>query len=158
MSGANRSDNDCRTIEADTVVLAAGTSSKALCAGIDFELPVESSPATLTRFAGPGGLVGRVVAGPDLAIRQDAAGRLFVSDYYVEGESPGALHFPCAPVAAGPETPAARGPAGAGSPMRFYCPRNPLERETKRICPAGNGHDFARQSRRDLIASSSIVE
>ena len=25
---------------------------------------------------------------PDLEIRQDAAGRLFVSDYYVEGESP----------------------------------------------------------------------
>ena len=76
------------TIEADTVVLAAGTSSKALCAGIGIELPVESSPATLTRFAGPRGLVGRVVAGPDLEIRQDAAGRLFVSDYYVEGESP----------------------------------------------------------------------
>ena len=86
------------------MVLAAGTSSKALCAGIDFELPVESSPATLTRFAG---LVGRVVAGPDLEIRQDAAGRLFVSDYYVEGESPGALHFPCALVAADPEVPAA---------------------------------------------------
>ena len=76
------------TIEADTVVLAAGTDSKALCAGIGIELPVESSPATLTRFAGPMGLVGRVVAGPDLEIRQDAAGRLFVSDYYVEGESP----------------------------------------------------------------------
>ena len=107
MSGANRSDNDCRIIEADTVVLAAGTSSKALCAGIGIELPVESSLATLTRFAGPGGLVGRVVAGPDLEIRQDAAGRLFVSDYYVEGESPGALHFPCALVAADPEVPAA---------------------------------------------------
>ena len=76
------------TIEADTVVLAAGTNSKALCAGIGIELPVESSPAILTRFAGPGGLVGRVVAGPDLEIRQDAAGRLFVSDYYVEDESP----------------------------------------------------------------------
>ena len=76
------------TIEADTVVLAAGTDSKALCAGIGIELPVEPSPATLTRFAGPGGLVGRVIAGPDLEIRQDAVGRLFVSDYYVEGESP----------------------------------------------------------------------
>ena len=36
---------------------------------------------------GPGSLVGRVVSGPDLEIRQDAAGRLFVADYYVEGES-----------------------------------------------------------------------
>ena len=76
------------TIEADTVVLAAGTRSKALCAGIGIELPVDPSPATLTRFASPGGLVGRVVAGPDLEIRQDAAGRVLVSDYYVEGESP----------------------------------------------------------------------
>ena len=40
------------TIEADTVVLAAGTDSKALCAELGIELPVESSPATLTRFAG----------------------------------------------------------------------------------------------------------
>ena len=75
-------------IEADVVVLAAGTDSPALCADIGFELPVASSPATLSRFAGPRGLVGRVVSGPDLEIRQDSAGRLFVSDYYVEGESP----------------------------------------------------------------------
>ena len=61
-------------IEADTVVLAAGTSSKAICAGIGIELPVESSPATLTRFAGPGGLVGRVVAGSDLEIRRTRPG------------------------------------------------------------------------------------
>ena len=74
--------------EADTVVLAAGTDSTALCADIGIALPVESSPATLSRFAGPGGLVGRVVSGPDLEIRQDRAGGLFVADYYVEGESP----------------------------------------------------------------------
>ena len=75
------------TIEADIVVLAAGTDSVALCAGVGVALPVASSPATLSRFTGPGGLVGRVVSGPDLEIRQDAAGRLFVADYYVEGES-----------------------------------------------------------------------
>ena len=75
------------TIEADIVVLAAGTDSVALCAGVGIALPVASSPATLSRFSGPAGLVGRVVSGPDLEIRQDAAGRLFVADYYVEGEA-----------------------------------------------------------------------
>ena len=76
-------------IEADVVVLAAGTDSVALCAGVGVALPVASSPATLSRFSGPAGLVGRVVSGPELEIRQDAAGRLFVADYHVEGESPG---------------------------------------------------------------------
>ena len=76
------------TLEADTVVLAAGTDSTALCADIGIALPVAPSPATLSRFAGPRGLVGRVVSGPDLEIRQDRAGGLFVADYYVEGESP----------------------------------------------------------------------
>ena len=68
-------------------VIAAGTESRALCADMGIELPVESSPATLSRFAGPRGLVGRVVSGPDLEIRQDTAGRLFVCDGYVEGET-----------------------------------------------------------------------
>ena len=75
-------------VEADVVVIAAGADSTALCADVGIDLPVESSPATLTRFTGPRGLVGRVVSGPDLEIRQDTAGRLFVSDYYVEGEAP----------------------------------------------------------------------
>ena len=75
-------------IKADVVVLAAGTDSAALCAYIGIELPVEPSPATLSRFAGPKGLVGRVVSGPDLEIRQDPAGGLFVADHYVEGETP----------------------------------------------------------------------
>ena len=75
-------------IEADIVVVAAGTGSTALCADLGIELPVESSPVTLLRFAGPRGLVGRIVSAPDLEIRQDSAGRLFATDYFVEGEMP----------------------------------------------------------------------
>ena len=74
-------------IEADVVVLAAGTDSVSLCAGVGVALPVAPSPTTLSRFSGPAGLVSRVVSGPELEIRQDAAGRLFVADYFVEGES-----------------------------------------------------------------------
>ena len=76
------------TIEADVVVLAAGTDSTALCAGIGIELPVAASPATLCTFDAPAGLVGRVVSGPDLEIRQTPSGRLFVCGWYVEGKSP----------------------------------------------------------------------
>ena len=76
------------TIEADIVVLAAGTGSTALCADIGVELPVASSPATLCSFTGPERLIGRVVSCPDLEIRQDTSGRLLVCDYYLEGESP----------------------------------------------------------------------
>ena len=76
------------TIEADVVVLAAGTGSTALCADIGIELPVASSPATLCTFEARTGLVHRVVSGPDLEIRQEPSGRLLVCDYYVEGASP----------------------------------------------------------------------
>ena len=75
-------------IEADVVVMAAGTDSVALCAEVGIALPVAASPATLSRFSGPAGLVGRVVSGPDLEIRQDAAGCLLVADWHVEDESP----------------------------------------------------------------------
>ena len=76
------------TIEADIVVLAAGTGSTALCADIGIELPVASSPATLCTFEARTGLVHRVVSGPDLEIRQEPSGRLLVCDYYLEDESP----------------------------------------------------------------------
>ena len=52
------------TIEPDTVVLAAGTDSKALCAGIGIELPVESSPATLTPSPDPGASSAASLAAP----------------------------------------------------------------------------------------------
>ena len=46
-----------------------------------------SLPATLCCFSGLNGIIGRVVFGRDFEILQDTVEPLFVSDYYVEGES-----------------------------------------------------------------------
>ena len=79
------------TVEADVVVLAAGTGSSALCAEIGICLPVSSSPATLLRFRAASELVGRVVSNDELEVREDRKGRLLVAENHVEGGARGAL-------------------------------------------------------------------
>jgi len=58
------------TLPADTVVLAAGTGTTALCAGIGVALPVAPSPAVLVRLRAAPGLVRTIVATPALEARQ----------------------------------------------------------------------------------------
>jgi glycine/D-amino acid oxidase-like deaminating enzyme len=58
------------TVPAATVVLAAGTGTVALCAGIGVTLPVEPSPAVLVRLRAAPGLVRTIVATPSLEVRQ----------------------------------------------------------------------------------------
>ncbi|ONI71777.1 hypothetical protein BWI15_16710 [Kribbella sp. ALI-6-A] len=57
-------------LPATTVVLAAGTGSVALCAGMGATLPVEPSPAILVRLRAKPGLVRSIVATPALEARQ----------------------------------------------------------------------------------------
>ncbi|GAA4216243.1 NAD(P)/FAD-dependent oxidoreductase [Actinocatenispora rupis] len=57
-------------VPAGTVVLAAGTGTVALCAGIGVTLPVEPSPAILVRLRAAPGLVRGIVATPALEARQ----------------------------------------------------------------------------------------
>jgi glycine/D-amino acid oxidase-like deaminating enzyme len=57
-------------VPATTVVLAAGTGSVALCAGMGVTLPVEPSPAILVRLRAKPGLVRSIVATPSLEARQ----------------------------------------------------------------------------------------
>jgi glycine/D-amino acid oxidase-like deaminating enzyme len=57
-------------VPAGTVVLAAGTGTVALCAGIGVALPVEPSPAILVRLRATPGLVRTIVATPSLEVRQ----------------------------------------------------------------------------------------
>ncbi|HEY3503578.1 MAG TPA: FAD-binding oxidoreductase [Actinocatenispora sp.] len=57
-------------VPADTVVVAAGTGTGALCSGIGVDLPVESSPAVLVRLRAAPGLVRTIVATPALEARQ----------------------------------------------------------------------------------------
>ncbi|PSK99086.1 glycine/D-amino acid oxidase-like deaminating enzyme [Murinocardiopsis flavida] len=58
------------TVPAETVVLAAGTGTVALCSGIGVALPVEPSPAVLVRLRAAPGLVRTIVATPSLEVRQ----------------------------------------------------------------------------------------
>ena len=66
-------------VEADTVVLAAGTDTLALCAPTAPTLPVVASPAVLVRCAAPQALVRTLLATPDLEVRQAADGTLLVA-------------------------------------------------------------------------------
>jgi glycine/D-amino acid oxidase-like deaminating enzyme len=71
-------------IDADRVVLAAGTEAPALCAPLGLALPVQSSPALLLRFKTAGRLVNRIVSGPDIEIRQAADDRLLAAEDYID--------------------------------------------------------------------------
>ncbi len=57
-------------LPAETVVLAAGTGTVALCSGIGVTVPVEPSPAVLVRLRAAPGLVRSIVATPALEARQ----------------------------------------------------------------------------------------
>jgi len=74
-------------IDAEVVVLAAGTGAATLCAPLDVALPMDSSPAWLLRFSAPDRLIRTVVSSPELEIRQGADGLLAAEDY-AAGSSP----------------------------------------------------------------------
>ncbi|MEV4225473.1 FAD-binding oxidoreductase [Nonomuraea sp. NPDC049725] len=57
-------------VPAETVVLAAGTGTVALCTGIGITLPIEPSPAILVRLRAAPGLVRTIIATPSLEVRQ----------------------------------------------------------------------------------------
>ncbi|MQM27929.1 NAD(P)/FAD-dependent oxidoreductase [Glycomyces albidus] len=58
------------TVPAETVVLAAGTGTTALCAGIGLTVPVAPSPAVMVRLRAAPNLVRTIVATPSLEVRQ----------------------------------------------------------------------------------------
>lgn len=69
-------------VPAATVVLAAGTGTLALCAGIGVTLPVEPSPAVLVRLRARRGLVRTIVATPSLEARQLDDGTVLAPSAY----------------------------------------------------------------------------
>ncbi len=79
------------TLEADVVVLAAGTGSTALCAGVGIHLPVSVSPALLLRFRAPSGLVRRIISNDEVEVREGGESRLLVAENHAEGEARDAL-------------------------------------------------------------------
>ena len=75
------------TIDADVVVLAAGTGTSVLCGPLGVVLPVDTSPALLLRFRTTGSLVNTVISNPDMEIRQVSDNLLLAAEEYID-ESP----------------------------------------------------------------------
>ena len=71
-------------IEADVVVLAAGTGIKALTEALEVPLPIEASPSVFIRYAAPCGLVNGIFSSPDMEIRQGAEGTLLAAEDYLD--------------------------------------------------------------------------
>jgi len=79
-------------IDADTVVLSAGTGAVALCSGVGVTLPVEPSAAILVRLRADPGLVRAVVATPDMEARQLDDGTILAPTAYSGEADQAALH------------------------------------------------------------------
>ncbi len=72
------------TLDADVVVLAAGTGAAALCEPLGVVLPVNSSPAILLRFRTTGSLVNTVISKPEMEVRQASDSCLLAAEDYID--------------------------------------------------------------------------
>ncbi|MEQ8394058.1 FAD-binding oxidoreductase [Thalassobaculum sp.] len=71
-------------IEADVVVLAAGTGVRALGQTIGVTVPVDPSPATLLRIATDRRLASGIIASPDIEVRQITDCLLLAAEDYID--------------------------------------------------------------------------
>lgn len=70
------------TLDADVVVLAAGTGVKALTGMLGTPLPVEASPSIFIRYAAQPGAVRTLISNADMEVRQTADGTLLAAEDY----------------------------------------------------------------------------
>ncbi|WPO50340.1 FAD-binding oxidoreductase [Pseudomonas sp. S1Bt23] len=71
-------------IEADVVVLAAGTGIKQLTELLNLPLPIAASPAILIRYASPPDLVRTLISSPEMEVRQGPDGTLLAAEDYLD--------------------------------------------------------------------------
>ncbi|MGK5049316.1 NAD(P)/FAD-dependent oxidoreductase [Janthinobacterium sp. GB4P2] len=71
-------------IEADVIVLAAGTGTAALAAQMGASLPIHASPAIFMRYKAPLGLVRGIISSHAMEVRQNADGTLLAAEDYVD--------------------------------------------------------------------------
>jgi glycine/D-amino acid oxidase-like deaminating enzyme len=76
------------TVDADLVVLAAGTGTRQLTQMLNVSLPIDASPAIFIRYKTQPGLVKGIISSPEMEIRQSANGTLLAAEDYL-GEAPG---------------------------------------------------------------------
>jgi glycine/D-amino acid oxidase-like deaminating enzyme len=71
-------------IEADVVVLAAGTGTAKLAEQLGASLPIHSSPAIFMRYQAPAGLVRGIISSHAMEVRQDEDGTLLAAEDYLD--------------------------------------------------------------------------
>ena len=71
-------------IEADTVVLAAGTGTAKLAAQLGADLPIHASPAIFLRYRAPPGLVRAIISSHAMEVRQAEDGTMLAAEDYVD--------------------------------------------------------------------------
>ena len=71
-------------IEADVIVLAAGTGTAALAAQLGANLPIHASPAIFLRYQAPPGLVRGIISSHAMEVRQADDGTLLAAEDYVD--------------------------------------------------------------------------
>jgi glycine/D-amino acid oxidase-like deaminating enzyme len=71
-------------IEADMVVLAAGTGTAALAQKLGASLPIHASPAIFLRYMAPPGLVRGIISSHAMEVRQAENGTMLAAEDYVD--------------------------------------------------------------------------
>jgi glycine/D-amino acid oxidase-like deaminating enzyme/RimJ/RimL family protein N-acetyltransferase len=71
-------------IEADMVVLAAGTGTATLAAQLGASLPIHASPAIFLRYQAPPGLVRGIISSHAMEVRQAEDGTMLAAEDYVD--------------------------------------------------------------------------
>lgn len=71
-------------IEADVVVLAAGTGTAKLAEQLGASLPIHASPAIFMRYQAPPGLVRGIISSHAMEVRQDEDGTMLAAEDYVD--------------------------------------------------------------------------
>lgn len=71
-------------IDADVVVLAAGTAITTLAELLEVTLPIDASPAVFIRYAAQPDRVRTIISSPQMEVRQGAGGTLLVAEDYLD--------------------------------------------------------------------------
>jgi glycine/D-amino acid oxidase-like deaminating enzyme len=71
-------------IEADLVVLAAGTAIRQLTETLNLSLPIEASPAIFIRYRMQPDRVNTLISSPEMEVRQDSQGILLAAEDYLD--------------------------------------------------------------------------
>lgn len=71
-------------IDADVVVLAAGTGTAGLAEKLGVNLPIHASPAIFMRYTAPPGLVRSIISSHAMEVRQGADGSLLAAEDYLD--------------------------------------------------------------------------